>query len=274
MTTTLLIIAAISGALCIHPITRDFLKFIVWRVSFRGHRTAGRVSRHGAMIHYREFGVGETLVLLHGGLSSSLDWFRQIPFLAGLGRRLILIDTRGHGVSSLGTAEFTYSNLAADVVAVLDQLGIARTAIIGWSDGGNTALRLAGLHPERVASMILISANYSPDGLRDPTLSNFSHQGLTRLKRWLVGSDDRRLVAEIKHLWQNYPRISPGELNAIATPTLVIIGEHDEITLAHAEEMVSLLPGASLHVLEGAGHHALLTHAKAVNELARGFFSQ
>lgn len=273
MTTPLLIIATLSGALCLHPITRDFLKFIIWRAGFRGHHVAGHISRHGARIHYKEFGVGETLVLLHGGLSSSLDWFRQIPFFAGLGRRLILIDTRGHGVSSMGTVEFTYSNLAADVVAVLDHLGITRTAIIGWSDGGNTALRIAGLHPERVERMILISANYSPDGLRDPSLGNFPDHGFTRLKRWLVGSHDRRLVAKIKHLWQNYPRISPDELNATDPPTLVIIGEHDEITVAHAQAMVSLLPNASLHILAGAGHHALLTHAKAVNEIAREFLS-
>ena len=174
-------------------------------------------------------------------------------------------------IAAISGAKFTYSNLAADVVAVLDQLGIGRADIIGWSDGGNTALRLAGLHPGRVGKMILISANYSPDGLRDPSLSNFTDGGFTRLKRWLVGSHDRLLIAEIKHLWQNYPQISHEELNAIDTPTLVIIGEHDEITIEHAEEMVRALPHASLHVVAGAGHHALLTHANVVNDLAKAF---
>lgn len=121
--------------------------------------------------------------------------------------------------------------------------------------------------------MILISANYSPEGLRDPTFSRFSNRGLTRLKRWLVGSHDSRLVAKIRHPWQFYPRISRAELTAIRTPTRVIVGEHDEITIMHAEEMVGALPHARLHVVPGAGHHALLTHAPVVNALARAFLA-
>lgn len=82
------------------------------------------------------------VVLLHGGLGHSGNWGYQVPALLGAGYQVILIDSRGHGRSTRDRRPFTYELMASDVLAVLDELGIAKASLVGWSDGACTALIL------------------------------------------------------------------------------------------------------------------------------------
>ncbi|WP_054700235.1 alpha/beta fold hydrolase [Desulfosarcina cetonica] len=81
----------------------------------------------------------------------------------------------------------SYRRLAADAVAILDRLGIAQTDVVGWSDGGNTALLLALGWPRRVRRMVVISANFNPAGLTPEAHRDTfeASRGLTYwLRRW------------------------------------------------------------------------------------------
>lgn len=266
----LVAVVAIAATL-LHPVSRNGLKFAFWLVSYSGPRTHGSVTHQGAAITYRCYGNGPYIVLLHGGLSNSFDWFSQIPFLINHGLGVVLIDTRGHGLSTIGDAALTYRQFAEDVVVVLDRLDITSAIFIGWSDGGNTILRLAEKYPERVDRMVLISANYSPRGLQDPELLAFESGWTGKLKRWILGSNDPNLVDDVRNLWMKHPRLTPDDLKPIAVPTLVLIGENDAITVRHAMEMSNALPDAKLEVLKGARHHALMTNADEVNSLVQQF---
>mgnify|MGYP002631629028 FL=1 len=145
-----LLTLVVAGMLFFQPIPVNFFRYLIWLCRYRGPKTRGRVERAEGKIAFRVYGEGSPIVFLHRGLSSSIDWFSQIPVFISQKRRLILVDARGHGLSTLGRAKFNYINLAEDVLAVLDHLEISRSDIVGWSDGGNTALRLAELFPSRV----------------------------------------------------------------------------------------------------------------------------
>jgi pimeloyl-ACP methyl ester carboxylesterase len=82
----------------------------------------GHVTRDGASIWYGVIGKGAPVLLLHGGMASSDSWGEQVPALVKAGYRVILIDTRGHGRSTLGTQPLSYELFADDVIAVMDAL--------------------------------------------------------------------------------------------------------------------------------------------------------
>jgi pimeloyl-ACP methyl ester carboxylesterase len=190
------------------------------------------------------------------------------------GRQLILVDTRGHGVSTIGRANFTYQNFAEDVIAVLDQLNISRSDFVGWSDGGNTSLRLAELYPARVDRIILLSANYSPAGLIDPNFSNFNKSWWNTFWWKIRGSGRTELINKVKSLWQNHPKLTPTDLTNINSPTLVIVGEDDEVALHHTRKMVAALPHSTFHLIRNAGHMALMTHAAEFNQVTLSFLNK
>ena len=77
--------------------------------------------------------------------------------------RVIVVDSRGHGKSNLGTDHLTYIQMMEDYNALLDRLGVNGTNVIGWSDGGILALLLAIHHPDKVNKMAIMGANLRPD---------------------------------------------------------------------------------------------------------------
>ena len=91
---------------------------------------------------YSQSGTGETLILLHGNGEDRSYFVHQIPafsqhFCA------IAVDTRGHGQSPRGGAPFTLEQFALDLRDFMDEYGIQRAHILGFSDGGNLAIKFA-----------------------------------------------------------------------------------------------------------------------------------
>jgi pimeloyl-ACP methyl ester carboxylesterase len=111
------------------------------------------------VIRYATNGSGAPLVLLHGFTDQIESWSEMgyVKALTEAGRRLVLIDQRGHGGSSRPHEVDAYrpEARAADVVAVLDALGIARADVLGYSMGGWAALNLARYHPTRIDRLIV-----------------------------------------------------------------------------------------------------------------------
>ncbi|MDC0435074.1 alpha/beta fold hydrolase [bacterium] len=244
------------------PYSTDMLRYAWWRIHGPGY-THGRIQSGNASIAYATTGSGPPLVLLHGGLSSSLDWYALIPALSQH-FQLWLIDTRGHGASTLGVRTLGYDLLASDVIHVMDTLGLGRVDVAGWSDGGNAGLLLALHHPERVKRLVAISANAHPDGLTKDALASIQRIAVREpslfsriLYRWQSPEHMAldRLRDEVTSMWQGDALLSDGELATIKTPTLLIIGEHDDIALEHAQDMDSLMPDSALEVIPGVGHN-------------------
>jgi pimeloyl-ACP methyl ester carboxylesterase len=253
------------------PVSGNLLRYLLWSLSPAGTAaTEGKIATADADIHYLSYGSGRPLLLLHGGLSNRLSWFSQIPHLVTAGRQLILTDTRGHGRSGLGGRELTYRLLASDVVRVLDHLGIHRTDVVGWSDGGNTALLLARWWPDRIDRMVVISANYAPSGLTPETKADNARQSsgpVLWLRRLWTGAGERtaELERRVKRLWRTGPTLTLSDLRAIHAPTLVIVGSNDVVSVEHSRQMGDALPYGKLLVIDGGGHSLPVTHAGAIN---------
>src|SRR5215204_663933 len=113
----------------------------------------GYAEHAGARIWYATYGSGPPVILLHGGLGHSGNWGYQVPALLEHGFRVVLIDSRGHGRSTRDGRPYTYEQLAADVVAVMDAVHLERAALVGWSDGACTALLLGATAATRVAGV-------------------------------------------------------------------------------------------------------------------------
>ncbi len=103
----------------------------------------GYVENEGAQIWYASYGSGAPVILLHGGLGNNGNWGYQVPALVRAGYRVILIDSRGHGLSTRDARPYSYELMASNVSKVMNVLHLAKASLVGWSDGACTALVLA-----------------------------------------------------------------------------------------------------------------------------------
>lgn len=117
----------------------------------------------GTRIAFETMGTGDPVVLLHGFTDSRHSWREtgHVDALVAAGRQAILIDCRGHGDSGKphDPAAYGPKHRVADMLAVLDQLGIRRADLIGYSMGGVIALMAALLMPGRVGALAVIGAH-------------------------------------------------------------------------------------------------------------------
>jgi pimeloyl-ACP methyl ester carboxylesterase len=142
------------------------LVFTVWRAISSQAHGGQYVNINGVRIWYETYGSGTPVLVLHGGTGSLEDMHKQIRALAAT-RFVVAVDSRGHGRSTDSDAPLSYALMANDMLKLLDQMNIRQTDIVGWSDGGIIGLDLAMHHPERVARLVAIGANYDVDGLQE-----------------------------------------------------------------------------------------------------------
>ncbi len=241
--------------------------------------SAGMVDVGGPQIYYATYGKGEPVILLHGGLGNSDHWAFQVPALAQK-FQVIVIDSRGQGRSTRTKAPVTYDTMAADVLAVMDHLHVERAALVGWSDGGEIALKIAIEHPERVTRMFVIGANYDangskPRGARAQTFAGYSakckadYQKMSKTPKQFD-----QLVDWLLPVWRTPMGFTKDQLRAISVPTVVADGDHDEIiVLDQIEEMAKLIPNAKLEVFQNTSHFALWQAPDDFNKALIAFLS-
>ncbi|HEU4731765.1 MAG TPA: alpha/beta hydrolase [Kofleriaceae bacterium] len=234
----------------------------------------------GAKIFYAVYGKGDPVVLLHGGLGNSTHFGFQLPALVDR-FQVIVIDSRAQGRSTRGSAPITYDQMASDVVAVLDKLAIKRASIVGWSDGGEVALKLGIAFPERVDRLFVFGVNYDangskPRGTPSPTFAAYSRRCRSEFERMSrAGLSYNELVATLLPLWRRPTGITKDQLRAIAAPVLLADGDHDEvIVLDQVQEMARLIPNAQLKVFGNASHFALWQDPDAFNKAMVEFLTR
>ena len=212
---------------------------------------------------------GRPIVLLHGGLGSRADFELLARHLAS-DYRLIAIDSRGHGRSALGDAAMTYRQLADDVASVLDHLGLNEAGVIGHSDGGIVALRLAASGFAQPRFVVVAGAHWRlPDDdpartiYRDLTVQEWREmfgRKITQYENENPDPDFARLFEATRAMWLSqgddaYPNET---VCAIVTPLLVISGDDDIlVSCEHAFELAERVEGARFLNLPFASHAVL-----------------
>lgn len=120
--------------------------------------THRRVKTNGIEMHIAEAGSGPLVVLLHGFPELWYSWRHQLPAVADAGYHAVAPDLRGYGETDLPEAIDAYSmrNLTADVVGLLDAIGVERAVLVGHDWGGGIASACAELFPDRVAALVVM----------------------------------------------------------------------------------------------------------------------
>lgn len=231
--------------------------------------TNGYADVNGLHMYYETHGEeGTPLVLLHGGVMTiDLTFADSIPTLAKK-HRVIGVEFQAHGRTADIDRELRFANLASDVVGLLDHLGIDRAHVMGHSMGGGTAVELAVSHPDRLLSVVPISASVRPDGAHPDLSDPEKFATSTRMPTEEDFAGMAQAYAERSphpEKWDDLPGRSMTSLNGwtgwtdeqlagVTAPTLIVIGDHDFTTTAHGAVMQELIPGSQLAILPGTTH--------------------
>jgi pimeloyl-ACP methyl ester carboxylesterase len=244
--------------------------------------TTGHVDINSAHIYYATYGKGEPVVLLHGGLGNSDHWAFQVTELAKQ-YQVIVIDSRHQGRSTLTKTKtkLTYHAMADDVIGVLDELGIQKAAIIGWSDGGEIGLDLAIHNPTRVAKLFVFGANYDSNGSKNrksgssPTFNAYAVKCRADfMKMSKTPNTYPAVVDSLMPVWRNPAGFTKDQLRGIKAYTVVADGDHDEIIeLDQVKEMATLIPSSKLVVFENTSHFALWQDPASFNKALLEFLA-
>ena len=221
-------------------------------------------------LNYVEAGEGFPLVLLHGNGEDHTYFKHQMgPFSDRY--RVIALDTRGHGRSPRGTAPFTLDQFAQDLKDFLDEKGIERCHLLGFSDGGNIALLFALRHPQYVEKLVVNGANLVPSGVKASTQWLIT-AGWVTCRALACFSRKARRNWELLNLMVAQPHIDPRALKALSMPVLVTAGEQDMIREDHTRAIAAAIPGSRLAILPG-DHFVARQNWQAFNPLVLDFLA-
>ncbi len=239
------------------------------------------ISAAGVELATDEAGEGTPVILLHGLTATRRYVVMGSRALERSGHRVIAYDARGHGSSSPAPdpAAYAYSDLATDLEAVMDAMGIERAVLAGASMGAHTVLAFALGFPERVGGLVVITPAYVPEDHDDPDrlarwdaladglsgggtdgfLAAYGEPSVPEALRETVLKVIRQRLALHEHpsavadALRVVPRSRPfgriGELGAISAPTAVVASndaadpEHPQ---AVGERYAAAIPGAEL----------------------------
>lgn len=236
----------------------------------------------GVRIHYNHYGHGFPIVFLHGFSANAWLWAYQAPVLAHK-YHCIVIEARGHGISSKPLRGYSIQEMAADDAAALVALGIDRAIIVGNSMGGMRAMQMSLDFPHLVAGNIIISSatNLSQYADADEYIASLKDNYEAAANNTVVNcfSDKtRRERPEVCEMLKNnfldevgLPRRvvfscleDPNgvwrwditdRLQDITQPTLVLVGEEDKATPVVANRFLAdNIPNAELQVIKDVGH--------------------
>lgn len=236
------------------------------RRSIYGKNKSGKyVDINDAKIYYEEYGEGEPLIFLHGNNGSIEDFYQQIPFFAKH-YRVIVLDTRGQGRSTdLTHTPYTYEEFANDLLQIIQKFNLKKVNLIGWSDGGNTALIFNSKYPELVNKIVTIGAVLNPNGVSEELIGSLKS---------LANKPSENTNLRLINLMLNEPNITKNELNKIQNPVLVIAGEKDEVKESHTKEIQQNISKSELLIIPNSTHYVPFEQPKVLNEAILRFLKK
>jgi pimeloyl-ACP methyl ester carboxylesterase len=239
---------------------------------------SGYAPVNGLRMYYEIHGAGEPLVLLHGAFGAIDLWG---PILSTLAEhhQVMAVELQGHGhTADIVDRPLGYEQMADDVGALMEHLGIERADVVGYSMGGTTGLQLAIRHPQRVRKLVAVSPNYRSDGYYPELLAGLlqmtpeifagTPEEAAYLRHAPQPEDFPVLVEKQKDLPQGFA-FPEQDVAAIAAPTLLIYGDSDVVRPEHAVALFRLLgggvpgdlvglPGSQLAILPGTTHRSIV----------------
>lgn len=258
--------------------------------------TPRTVRRGDVRLHCRDWPgpPGRDVLLLHGLAGHAGEW-DQLATALGRERRVVAFDQRGHGRSSRRPAEVSRAAYAADVVAVVEQLGLRQPLLVGQSLGGHTAMLATAAHPGLFGGLVLVEAGPAAN-------SGVQHEVAAVLDSWPVPFPSYEEAARffgggpvgavwadglelrgggwwprfdrdvmVASLAENAHRSYWQEWAALDRPTLLVIGQHGILPQPEVAGMLERRPATTAVSIPGAGHDLHLEHPDVLHRLLAGF---
>jgi len=214
--------------------------------------THGYAPVNGLQLYYEIHGTGEPLIVLHGAFGSVETFGSNLEALAAH-RQVIAVDLQGHGRTADIARPMTCEAMSDDIAALIDHLKLGKADIMGYSLGGGVALQAAIRHADRVRRLVVVSTVFRRAAWFPEVRAGLDHLG-PELAEMMKPSP----------VYQLYAKVSPrpdfaGLLGKISTlakqdydwtdrlaklpPTLIVVGDADGVSPAHAAEMFAQLGG-------------------------------
>ncbi len=221
---------------------------------------------HGLQMYYEIHGTGRPLVLIHGGGSTIGTTFGQVLAPLAAHHQVIAVELQAHGHTADIDRPLSFAQDADDVTALLAALRIGSADILGFSNGGQTAMQIAIRHPAVVRRLVVASAFYKRSGVPPQFWESMPRATLESMPKALkdaylaIVPDPKRLMAMFnrdKQRMVTFTDWKDDDLRAIAAPTLLLAGDSDVMRPEHIVEMYRLLPHGRMAILPG-GHGTYL----------------
>jgi pimeloyl-ACP methyl ester carboxylesterase len=247
----------------------------------------GTVAVNGMQMYYEVSGEGDPLVVLHGAYMNIATMGDIVPRLAET-HKVYALEFQGHGRTTDIDRPITYPNLADDVAAFMDAMGIEKADIFGYSMGAAAGLRLAIDHPDKVDQLVAASVAYDAEGWQ-PAFVEFIPQMVPEMfvgtpmedewKKLAPNPDGFPALVEKLIALEKEPMAWEAEVKALKIPILIIAGDADVSTLEHNVALFRLLggggmgdmgvplPASRLAVLPATSHTAVINQT----DLLHGF---
>lgn len=225
-----------------------------------------RAKINNIQLYHEIYGQGKPLVLLHGGGSTIQTSFGRIIPLFSSDRQLICVELQAHGRTSDRDSPISFEQDADDVAALLKNLGIEKADILGFSNGGNTALQMAIRHPQLCNKIIAASILLKRDGTFPQFwefMKNASFNDMPQAYKdafLAVNPDSAQLLnmhQKCADRMNNFKDFPDEQLKSIQSPVLIVNGDQDVATSEHVVAMSRLIPGCRLAIIPG-GHGAYM----------------
>ncbi|MFC2084675.1 alpha/beta fold hydrolase [Bacteroidota bacterium] len=231
-------------------------------------------------LYYEIYGDGNPLLMLHGGVYGYIDEFEYfIPKLVEK-YTVICMATRGHVKSDIGSEPFTYEQRANDAFKLIEHLNLKKVTVIGFSDGGFSAYKLAAIYPDVVEKMVVIGAGDDPPKETPANRYSYSAENLMKsdsayfAKRVANMPEPKRWNESLKMLNDLYNNsfVSKETFEKIKYPVLVMSGDGDQF--GNLESFLSAhksLSDSRLAIIPGCGHVVFYCNFPAVWESIKTF---
>src|SRR5687767_9784973 len=264
---------------------------------------ANRVEVNGMQMYYEVSGTGDPLVVLHGAYMNIPSMGAIIPRLAKT-HKLYALELQGHGRTTDIERPITYPNMADDVAAFMDAVGLRQADVFGYSMGAVVGLQLAIRHPAKVNKLVAASVAYDVEGWQ-PVFKDFIPQmTVDMVLQMPFAKEYPKLAANPKGFpelarkliaLEKEPMAWEADVKALKTPVLIIAGDADVATLEHTVAMFRLLgggvmgdmgkplPASRLAIMPATAHTAVITQPDMLHsfiepflkgQTPKGFFEQ
>lgn len=232
------------------------------------YQREGIIEIDNANIYYEVSGNpnGKPLLMIHGGLGCMYDLMPLLDYVPE-DYKVILVDLRGHGQSTLGEVALSYERYQRDVEQLLRSLNISTYSVFGFSDGGTVAYRLAASQPELVEQIVTLGSHWRlpQNDSSEAILGSVSEKmwreqfpkDVARYEEINPSPDFSVLIEKVKAVWlDKTPTGYPSEsIQRIGCPSLVIRGNNDFLLSANEALLaVNQLPDAEFMNVPFSAH--------------------